>query len=704
MSDDPHGWLEDIDGVEAMAWVQARSTEAERELGAAPVFEELRDEIQGALEAQDRLPLVGQAGDHLYGFWTDQAHPRGLWRRTTWESYRADEPVWEVLLDLDALGQAEGETWVWHGARILRPDHDRALVALSRGGSDADVTREFDLTTCEFLPEGHDGSDGFVREESKGSLAWVDRDTVFAMTDVGRGSMTRSGYPRTVRRWSRGTPLAQAPQVYAGNAQDLLVSASHDSTPGFERDVVQHAHAFYRSRTLLLAAGADEPPTPIEVPESAEVDLHRQWLTVHLRHDWEVGGTLGDLDGGERTTYPAGSVLVIELDRFLAGDRDLTAVFTADAHTALAGWTWTRHYLVLTVLRDVRHEVRVCRSNNGTGTWSSEVLETGAPDLATISVTAVEEETSDDLWLISTSWTSPMTLSVAHDAHDAQQDNGRAGAWVEVFKTAPERFEASGLEGTQHWATSLDGTSVSYFQVAQADLVADGSTPTVLHGYGGFEIPLTPAYDPIVGRAWLARGGVYVVAGIRGGGEFGPGWHQSALREHRNRAYEDFVAVARDLVGRGVTSVPHLGCTGRSNGGLLVGNMLTGYPEDFGAVVCQVPLLDMQRYTHLLAGASWAAEYGDPDDPDEWAFVQTFSPYHRFDPARPSPPTYLATSTKDDRVHPGHARKMAALLRDAGRDVTYWEQSEGGHGGASTARQWATWHALAWTFLHRHLT
>ncbi len=704
MSDDAHGWLEDIDGAEAMAWVQARSTEAELDLGAAPVFEELRDGIQEALEAQDRIPLVAQAGEHLYGFWTDQTHPRGLWRRTTWESYRAAQTAWEVLLDLDALGAAEGETWVWHGARILRPDHDRALVALSRGGSDADVTREFDLTTREFVATGRDGAGGFVREESKGSLAWVDRDTVFAMTEVGPGSMTRSGYPRTVRRWSRGTPLAQAPQVYAGDTEDLLVSAWHDPTTGFERDVVQHAHAFYRSGTLLLATDADERPTPVEVPESAEVDLHRQWLTVHLRHDWEASATpgdddaTGDHDGRERTTYPAGSVLVIEVDRFLAGDRDLTAVFTPDAHTSLAGWTWTRHHLVLTVLRDVRHEVRVCRPGTGTAGWSREVLDTGAPDLATVSVSAVEEETSDDLWLVSTSWTSPMTLSVAH------LDVEPGGASVEVLKTAPERFDASGLQVSQHWAASLDGTSVPYFQVGPADLVADGSTPTVLHGYGGFEIPLTPAYDPIVGRAWLARGGVYVVAGIRGGGEFGPGWHQRALREHRHRAYEDFVAVARDLVERGVTSVPHLGCTGRSNGGLLVGNMLTGYPEDFGAVVCQVPLLDMQRYTHLLAGASWAAEYGDPDDPDDWAFVQTFSPYHRFDPARPSPPTYLATSTKDDRVHPGHARKMAALLRDAGRDVTYWEQTEGGHGGASTARQWATWHALAWTFLHRHLT
>lgn len=679
MSTDPHAWLEDVDGPEAMSWVTARSTEAEDDLRSEDIFEELRSGIQDALQADDRIPMVAQVGDHLYNLWTDAAHPRGLWRRTTWESYRSDDPRWEVLLDVDALGQAEDEQWVWHGARILRPDHDRALVTLSRGGSDADVTRELDLTTGEFV------TDGFVRPEAKGGLAWIDRDTVFAFTDVGEGSMTRSGYPRTVRRWSRGSRLADAPQVYAGAPDDLLVNATHDATEGYPRDVVHQALAFYLGRTYLLD-GHDL--VLVDVPESAEVSLHRQWLAISLRHDWTPGDDVS-------TVHPAGSLLVVELDRFLAGERDLTALFTPDGHSSLADWTWTRSHLVLTVLRDVRHEVTVCTP--GSHGWSQVPLDTQAPDLATVSVAAVDDEHQDDLWLVTTTWTRPMTLSVARLGPDP------ARATVEVLKQAPDRFDASGLSVTQHWATSADGTRVPYFQVGPADLPLDGTTPTVLHGYGGFEVPLTPAYDPIVGRAWLAHGGVYVVAGIRGGGEFGPSWHQAALQHQRHRAYEDFVAVARDLVARGVTSVPHLGCTGRSNGGLLVGNMLTGHPEDFGAVVCQVPLLDMRRYTHLLAGASWMAEYGDPDDPDDWEHLRTFSPYHRFDPDRPTPPTYLATSTRDDRVHPAHARKMAALLAAAGRDVTYWEQSEGGHGGASTAEQWSLWHALPWTFLHRHL-
>jgi prolyl oligopeptidase len=682
MSTDPHAWLEDVHGTEAMAWVHARSGEAEADLRSEPLFEELRAGIQDALEAEDRIPLVTQVGEHLYNLWTDAAHPRGLWRRTTWESYRTAHPEWEVLLDVDALGEAEGVPWVWHGARLLRPDHDRALVDLSPGGSDADVTRELDLRTRSFV------EDGFVRPEAKGGLAWVDRDTVFAFTDVGEGSRTRSGYPRTVRRWSRGTALADAPEVYAGEVDDLLVHATHDSTPGFERDVVHRALAFYRSRTYLLQDGE---LVLLDVPESAEVSLHRQWLAVLLRHEWAPPGE----HPTGATAYPAGSLLVVELDRFLAGDQDLTPLFVPDGSSSLVDHTWTRSHLVLTVLREVRHEVVVCTP--GPDGWSQRPLDTRAPDLATVSVAAVDDEHQDDLWVVTTTWTRPMTLALARLGDDP------AAATLEVLKQAPARFDATGLSVTQHWTTSADGTRVPYFQVGPADLPLDGTTPTVLHGYGGFEVPLTPAYDPVVGRAWLARGGVYVVANIRGGGELGPAWHQAALREHRHRAYEDFVAVARDLVARGVTSVARLGCSGRSNGGLLVGNMLTGCPEDFGAVVCQVPLLDMRRYTHLLAGASWMAEYGDPDDPGQWELMRTFSPYHRFDPHRPTPPVYLATSTRDDRVHPGHARKMAALLAAAGRDVTYWEQTEGGHGGASTAEQWALWHALPWVFLHRHL-
>ena len=671
---DPHRWLEEVEGQEALDWVGDRSRRAEETLTAVDAYPRLHEGIRSALEASDRIPLVAQVGEHLYGYWTDAEHPRGIWRRTTWESYRTEEPAWEVLLDVDALGEAEGVPWVWQGASILRPTLDRALVHLSRGGSDAGTTRELDLTTLEWVPE----PEGFAKGEAKGRLGWRDRDHVWLTTADDPTGATRSGYPRTVRLWRRGTPMSEAEVVHTIEEADLGLFVEHDQERG--TTVLHRARTFYTQQTLVLV---DDVPTPLPVPESSEASVHGEWVALRLRHAWEGHG--------------AGSLLVAPLADALAGTASWQALFTPDERSSLVDLTWTAHRLVTTALVDVRHTLQV-HSPGTDGTWSgTDVTDQLDVGLRTVSVAAVDDDTSDDLWLVTTGFLEPMALSVARLDADGHVE-------LERLRSAPERFSAEGLEVTQRFAVSADGTPVPYWQVGPAELPLDGSTPTVLHGYGGFEHALTPAYDPIVGRAWLAHGHVHVVAGIRGGGEYGPRWHQAALGPERHRAYEDFVAVARDLVARGVTSVERLGCTGRSNGGLLVGNMLTGYPEDFGAIVCQVPLLDMERYHLLLAGASWMAEYGDPDDPDQWAWLQTYSPYQRLDPQRPTPPVYLATSTRDDRVHPGHARKMAARLEELNRDVTYWENTEGGHGGASTAQQWATWHALAWAFLHERLT
>lgn len=685
---DPHRWLEEVESDAALAWVRERSATSERTLQAHPLHDELHAGIQDALEASDRIPLVAQVGDHLYGFWTDAEHPRGVWRRTTWESYRTEHPRWEVLVDVDALAAQEDVPWVWQGARVLRPDADRALVHLSRGGSDAGTTRELDLTTGEFVP----APEGFAKPEAKGSLTWRDRDHVYLTTADDPTGATRSGYPRTARLWRRGTPMAQAEVVHTIPEEDLGLFVEHDQTRG--TTVLHHALAFYRGHTLVLT---EDGVRRLDLPESAETSVHGDHVAVRLRHPWDPSPEehAGPSGAGD---LAAGSLVVAPLAEVLGDVRSATwtTLVAPDDRSALVDLVWTANRLVTTTLVDVRHTVQSHRL--GDHGWETRDLTTTLGiDLRTASVAAVDEHRSDDLWLVTTGFLQPMRLSLVRTGAGADVE-------VEVLKAAPERFDATGLTVTQEWATSADGTPVPYWQVGPADLPADGSTPTVLHGYGGFEHALTPAYDPIVGRAWLAHGHVHVVAGIRGGGEFGPRWHQAALQESRHRAYEDFVAVARDLVARGVTSVPRLGTTGRSNGGLLVGNMLTGYPEDFGAVVCQVPLLDMARYHELLAGASWMAEYGDPDDPEQWEWLRTFSPYQRFDPDRPTPPVYLATSTRDDRVHPGHARKMAALLEEHGRDVTYWENTEGGHGGASTAAQWATWHALAWTFLHARLT
>ncbi|WP_372593690.1 prolyl oligopeptidase family protein [Actinotalea sp.] len=680
---DPFGWLEDVDGPEARAWVDERNAETLAGPATAPGFAALRDAVREVLDSPARIPEVSAVGDLLYGFWRDAEHPRGLWRRTTPESYRTADPAWEVVLDLDALNAAEGQDWVWHGASILRPEHRLALVALSHGGSDADTTREFDLVTRTWVDPA-DG--GFVRPAAKGDARWVDEDTLLVTTDLGEGTTTSSGYPRSARRWHRGTPLDSAEIVFDGEEDDLAISAWRDHTPGFEREFVSRALTFYSDELHLLRA--DGTLRLVEVPASAQTLVHREWLLVELRDDWTP------TEGGP--THPGGTLLAAPFEDWLAGERALTVLFTPDPSTSLAGIAWTRNHLVLTVLQDVRSSVRVLtppeQARAGVD-WERSTLP-GLPALGSVAVRPVDRYDSDDMWITLSGFDTPTTLLLTTVGDAAEPV---------ALKSAPAFFDASGLEISQHFAQSQDGTRVPYFLLVPATARRDGTAPTLLYGYGGFEISLLPAYSGTLGRAWLEQGGVYALANIRGGGEYGPAWHQAALREKRHRAYEDFASVAQDLVARGVTTPEHLGVQGGSNGGLLTGNMLTRYPELFGAVVIQVPLLDMRRYTHLLAGASWAAEYGDPDDPEQWEFIRTFSAYHLLDADRSYPPVLLTTSTRDDRVHPGHARKTAAWLRAAGKDVTYYENVEGGHGGAADNSQAAFMSALAWSFLRERL-
>jgi len=667
---DKYAWLEDVTGDKPLAWVKEQNAKAEARLAQSPQFKEMEAGIRAVLDSDAKIPGVEKIGDYYYNFWKDKQHERGVWRRTTLVEYRKAEPLWETVLDLDALNKAEGENWVWHGANCLRPQYTRCLIALSRGGADADVTREFDLSKKEWI------KDGFFRPEAKGGLGWIDQDTVFVYTDFGDGSMTTSGYPRVVKRWKRGTPMSAATPVYEGTPQDMYIAAMHDDPPGFERDFVSRTIAFYNNELFLL--GADGKLAKIDAPNSAEKGVRREWLTLELREPWTVGGK----------TYAAGSLLATKFDDFMAGKREFDVLFAPTDSTSLAGAAWTRNHVVLNVLDDVKNRLQVLTHGKDGWTRSDFV---GAPAFGTIGVGAVDPDESDAVWMTVTDYLTPTTLSLA-----------QIGQQPEVLKTMPAFFDASGKVIEQHFATSKDGTRVPYFVVHGKDMKRDGSNPTLLYGYGGFEISLTPSYSGGMGRAWLDKGGVYVVANIRGGGEYGPRWHQAALKQNRHKAYEDMAAVARDLVARGITSARHLGVQGGSNGGLLTGNMLTQYPELFGAVVVQVPLLDMKRYSHLLAGASWMAEYGNPDTAD-WEFIKTFSPYHLFDPAKNYPPVLFTTSTRDDRVHPGHARKMAAMMIDAGKNVTYYENIEGGHGGAANNAQAAHMSALAYSFLWEQL-
>ncbi len=668
---DAYAWLEDVTGDKPLAWVKEQNAKAEARLAQSPRFKEMEAGIREVLDSDAKIPGVEKIGDYYYNFWKDKQHERGVWRRTTLVEYRKAEPLWETVLDLDALNKAEGENWVWHGANCLRPQYTRCLIALSRGGADADVTREFDVAKKEWI------KDGFFRPEAKGGLGWIDQDNVFVYTDFGDGTMTTSGYPRVVKRWKRGTPMSAATPVYEGTPEDMYIAAMHDDTPGFERDFVSRTIAFYNNELYLI--GADGRLTKVDAPNSAEKGVRREWLTLELREPWTVGGR----------TYAAGSLLATKFDDFMAGKREFDVLFAPTDTTSLAGAAWTKNHVVLNVLDDVKNRLQVLTPGKDGWTRSDFV---GAPAFGTIGVGAVDPDESDAVWMTVTDYLTPTTLSLA-----------QIGQPPEVLKTMPAFFDASGKVIEQHFATSKDGTRVPYFVVHGKDMKLDGSNPTLLYGYGGFEISLTPSYSGGMGRAWLEKGGVYVVANIRGGGEYGPRWHQAALKQNRHKAYEDMAAVAQDLVSRNITSARHLGVQGGSNGGLLTGNMLTQYPELFGAVVVQVPLLDMKRYSHLLAGASWMAEYGNPDTSD-WEFIRTFSPYHLFDPARTYPPVLFTTSTRDDRVHPGHARKMAARMIDAGKDVTYYENIEGGHGGAANNAQAAHMSALAYSFLWEQLS
>ncbi|MFO1453902.1 MAG: prolyl oligopeptidase family serine peptidase [Lysobacterales bacterium] len=669
--DDPYAWLEDVSGAKSLDWVRARNAKAEADIAGSASFKTLEAQIRASLDSTAKIPGVEKIGAYYYNFWKDAQHQRGLWRRTTLDEYRKPEPAWETVLDLDALNAAEGTQWVWHGANCLRPKYQRCLIALSPGGSDADVTREFDLTTKQFV------QDGFFRPEAKGGLGWIDENTVYVFTDFGAGTLTSSGYPRMVKQWTRGTPLASAKLVYAGKPDDMYISALHDDTPGFQRDFVSRTLAFYNDELYLR--GADGQLTKVDAPNSAQKGVHKDWLLLELREPYTAGGK----------TYAAGALIATHFDAFMAGKRDFSVLFAPTDHAALASYAWTKDHLILNVMDDVKNRLSVFTP--GKQGWGSTAF-VGAPGIGTVGVSPVDPDDSNALWLTSTDFLSPTTLSIV--------DVGNA---PEVLKSNPVFFDGSLDVIEQHFATSKDGTQVPYFLVRPKDLKFDGKTPTLLYGYGGFEISLTPSYSGAIGKGWLEKGGVYVLANIRGGGEYGPRWHQAALKANRHKAYEDFAAIADDLVARKITSPKHLGTMGGSNGGLLMGNMLTQYPEKFGAIVVQVPLLDMKRYNHLLAGASWMAEYGNPDTSD-WDFIQTFSPYHLFDASKDYPPTLFTTSTKDDRVHPAHARKMMAKMEAAGKNVRYYENIEGGHGGAANNAQAAHMSALAYTFLWQQLT
>ena len=685
--DDPYRWLEDVQGERALDWVRERNAQARQQLTQHPRFAAMRDGLLQILDSSDKIPYFVRRGDALYNFWRDAQHPRGLWRRTTLGEFRQPQPAWETVLDLDALAQAEGENWVWAGATCLGPDHRRCLMKLSRGGADASLVREFNTASKQFV------TDGFNLPEAKTDIVWDDADTVYVGTDFGPGSLTDSGYPRVIKRWRRGQALAQAATVFEGRSQDVAAGVSVDPTPGHRRTVFSRAIDFYNTEQFILAG---EKLQKIFIPSDASISFWGQRALLQLRNDW--------LAGGQR--WPAGSLLVGDAAAMLgatdaAAMPPLQALFTPSASRSLAGWSTTASQVLVEVLDNVAGRLEAWRPEPGTTPVTERWLhrEIPAPYPGTLHAAALHdpEQVPDALaeafTLTYTDFLTPDSLLLGHT------DSSK----LETLKARPAYFDASGMRVEQRFASSPDGTRVPYFIVWPKGAQADGRNPTLLSGYGGFEVSQRPWYSAGFGGAWFQQGGVLVVANVRGGGEFGPAWHQAATGAHKQRSYDDFAAVAEDLIARQVTSPRHLGIQGGSNGGLLVGAVMLQRPELFAAVVCQVPLLDMRRYHLLLAGASWMAEYGNPDLPDEWAWIAKYSPYQNLRADQKLPKVLFTTSTRDDRVHPGHARKMAARMLAQGHAPLYYENIEGGHAGAADNRQKADMLALEFAFLWQQL-
>ncbi len=669
--EDPNLWLEDVTGEKPLAWVKEHNAKSTAELTKDEGFEPLRKRFLSILDSKEKIPYPNKQGKPgFYNFWRDDQHVKGLWRRVpTLAEYKKPQPKWETVLDLDELAAKEKESWVWKGASCLYPKYERCLLRLSRGGADAVVVREFDTVKKAFV-EG-----GFTLTEAKSDVAWKDLDTLYVGTDFGPGSMTDSGYPRIVKEWKRGTKLADAKQLYEGQKGDVDVSGFRSWDHGHVRDYVVRAITFFSAEWFLVQG---DKLVKVEVPESAEIDSFDDQLLVKLRDDWTVGAK----------TWAKGSYLAAPFDGFLAGKRDFTALFEPTAHTSFNGSTALKSGLIINVLEDVHAQLYLWTHKGAK--WSKAPIP--VQGLATLGAEAVEPNDADQYWLTETGFTQPTTLEL-----------GQPGRPLEKLKQSPAFFDAKGLVVEQHFATSKDGTKIPYFQVSKKELKLDGTNPTLLTAYGGFEVSMEPYYDSLTGAGWLEKGGTFVMANIRGGGEYGPAWHQAGVKTHRQNVYDDFIAVAEDLIARKVTSTPKLGIEGASNGGLLMGVMLTERPDLFGAIVCQVPLLDMKRYNQLLAGASWMGEYGDPANKEEWAALSKFSPYQNVKKGVKYPRTLFTTSTRDDRVHPGHARKMVARMDSFGDDILYYENVEGGHGGAANNEQRAFMAALAYTFLARQL-
>jgi prolyl oligopeptidase len=666
---DPFLWLEEIDSPKSMEWVKSQDTVTVHEIEKFSQFQNLYENNLKILNSKERIAYPSIVGNYIYNFWQDSVNERGIWRRTSLESYLTASPKWETVLDIDSLAKSDGVNWVYDGADFLYPDYNLCLVNLSRGGSDATVVKEFDLRTKKFV----DG--GFELPEAKQSVTWIDKDHLFVGTDFGEGSMTTSSYPRIVKKWMRNTSLSDAKTIFEGKPNDVGVSGYEINTPDRSYQFIHRGITFYTSDTYTII---NDSLIKMDFPEDAQFDgIFKNQILLELKSDWNPRGEI----------YNQGSLISIDYDAFLKGDRNFLLVYNPGPRESIVSVSNTKDFLLVNKLDNVRGELFKYKLLDGK--WDGEKI--NAPDYGTISVISTDDF-SDRFFFAYTNFLNPTTLYL-------YDENGS----VKKIKNLPEFFNATKFEVKQYEAVSKDGTKIPYFIVQNKNIKYDGKNPTLQYAYGGFEVSMNPYYSATIGTEWLERGGVYVLANIRGGGEFGPKWHLSAIKQNRQKAYDDMIAVSEDLIKRKITSSQHLGIMGGSNGGLLVGVMITERPDLYDAVVCQSPLLDMKRYNKLLAGASWMDEYGDPDKPEEWEYIKKYSPYQNVSKDKKYPPILFTTSTRDDRVHPGHARKMAALMESFRNPVYFYEYTEGGHSAGVTNKEVAFESALTFSFLWMQL-
>jgi prolyl oligopeptidase len=673
---DNYQWLEDVSGEKAMAWVNEENARSAKVLQADPRYAVLAETAVKVLESPTRLPTPDFHVGEVYNTWQDAEHVRGILRKTSLDSYLTSQPDWHTVIDYDALAAKDNQKWVQKGLNCLYPGNGLCLVSLSDGGEDADTLREFDLKTGDFV------KDGFVLPKSKQDVTWVDKDTLLVARNWGDGTMTQSGYPFVVKLWKRGQSLDQAKEVYRGTPSDVQVAPfTINDGQGHTAVVIDRGLNFFEREISFYTPGGTKK---IFIPGKCQLHgmLDGQ-IFVELNEDWKPKGL--------STTFPQGSLIALDLEAVKKDPVHLkpTVVFTPTSQEFFQDSATTKNHLLITTLDHVQGRAYIY-THDVNKTWTRKKLDISD----NLSVEIASANTSDDKFFVQTTgFLTPSSLLLG----DA------ASTGLKAAKTLPAQFDTSNLIVEQLEATSKDGTKVPYFLVRHKDIKDDGSNPTLMNAYGGFQVSMTPLYNPILGKLWLERGGTFVLANIRGGGEFGPAWHDAGLKTHRQRIYDDFASVGQDLFARKITSPRRLGIVGGSNGGLLMGVEFTQHPEMWNAVVIQVPLLDMIRYEHIAAGASWVGEYGTVTIPEERKYLASISPYNQLNPDTKYPEPLIFTTTKDDRVGPVHARKFAARLEEFHKPFFYDEIIEGGHAPGANLKEQANTRAEQYTYLTRKL-